>query len=144
MTTQMPPENNSQHVPQQNQPHKRFANHTERREWAFTSERKFLHTPVGLFLLGAFLGELSPDPTDAIHFWLQSHVFNNPHISKGWLAFLQVFDWYFMSAAYFLLLLIIAYFLHVKKVNTIKRLTVIGGLLGIGVVVGILAKFILG
>lgn len=112
--------------------------------WYFESERKFLHTPVGLFLLGAFLGELSPDPTDAIHFWLQDHVFNNPAISKTTLAILQIFDWYFMSAFYFLLLLVVAYILHVKKVNTIKRLTIVGGIIGVGVVIGIVAKFISG
>ncbi len=105
----------------------------------FTSEEKFLKTPVGIFLLGAFLGELAPDPTDAIHFWLQRHVF--PILSGTKLALLQVFDWYFMSAFYFLLLLILAYFLHVRKVNTVKRITLIGGILAIGVVIGIFAGF---
>ncbi len=98
-------------------------------------------TPVGIFLLGAFLGELSPDPTDAIHFWLQAHMLNNPAISASTRAFLQIFDWYFMSALYFLLLLILAYILHIRKVDTVKRITVIGGILSIGVVIGILAKF---
>lgn len=101
-----------------------------------TPEAKFLKTPVGIFLLGAFLGELSPDPTDAIHFWLQEHVLNNPSYSVGFRAGLQVFDWYFMSASYFLLLLIIAYFLHVKKVGTVKRFIIIFGLLGTGVAIG--------
>ena len=107
----------------------------------FTSEEKFLKTPVGIFLLGAFLGEMAPDPTDAIHFWLQSHVFNNPLVPTSTKAFLEVFDWYFMSALYFLLLLIVAYFLHVKKVNTVRRVTLIGGIIGVGVVIGVLAKF---
>ncbi len=87
--------------------------------WSLTPEEKFLKTPVGIFLLGAFLGELSPDPTDAIHFWLQEHVLNNPNIIASTRTLLQVFDWYFMSALYFLLLLILAYFLHIKKVNTV-------------------------
>jgi hypothetical protein len=108
----------------------------------FSSEEKFLRTPVGIFLLGAFLGELAPDPTDAIHFWLQGHVFNNPALSKSFLAFLQVFDWYFMSASYFLILLILAYILHIKRVGTIKRISLIGGILGIGAVMGILAQFV--
>jgi hypothetical protein len=116
-----------------------WLNHVK--SWHMESERKFLKTPVGIFLLGAFLGELAPDPTDAIHFWLQEHVLHNPNISKPMLAFLQVFDWYFMSALYFLLLLIIAYILHVRRVKVIKRITVVGGILGIGVVIGILAKF---
>ena len=103
-------------------------------------EEKFLKTPVGIFLLGCFLGELSPDPTDAIHFWLQNHILNNPAISTGLKAFLEVFDWYFMSACYFLILLIIAYFLHIKKVSVVKRLSIVGGLISIGVVVGILAQ----
>ncbi len=105
-------------------------------------EQKFLKTPVGIFLLGAFLGELSPDPTDAIHFWLQQHVLNNPDIAASTRAYLQVFDWYFMSASYFLLLLIIAYFLHIKKVNTVKRITIFGGIISIGVVIGLLAQFL--
>jgi hypothetical protein len=109
----------------------------------FASEEKFLKTPVGIFLLGAFLGELAPDPTDAIHFWLQQYILTH-QVNKTLLTMLQIFDWYFMSALYFLLLLIIAYFLHVKKVGTIKRITFIGGILGIGVVIGIVARFLLG
>jgi hypothetical protein len=105
-------------------------------------EEKFLKTPVGIFLLGAFLGELSPDPTDAIHFWLQEHVLNNPAVSAGTRAFLQVFDWYFMSACWFLLLLILAFFLHIRKVHTVKRITIVGGILAIGLVIGIFAQFL--
>jgi amino acid transporter len=114
---------------------------THVKKW-FSSEEKFLKTPVGIFLLGAFLGELSPDPTDAIHFWLQEHVLNNPAVAQATRAWLQVFDWYFMSASYFLLLLIIAYILHIRKINTVKRITLVGGIVGIGIVVGLLAKFI--
>lgn len=112
-------------------------------EW-FRPEERFLKTTVGTFLLGAFLGELAPDPTDAIHFWLQEHVLNNPNISSGTRAVLQVYDWYFMSASYFLLLLVFAYFLHVKKVETVKRITIIGGILGLGVVIGIVAALVTG
>jgi hypothetical protein len=110
----------------------------------FTSEERFLKTPVGIFLLGATLGELAPDPTDAVHFWLQRYVFTNPHLSKPLLAFLQIFDWYFMSASYFFLLLVLAYVLHIRKVGTLRRITIIGGVLGIGVVIGILAQFLIG
>ncbi|MFZ3020014.1 MAG: hypothetical protein WA051_00645 [Minisyncoccia bacterium] len=108
----------------------------------FTSEEKFLKTPVGIFLLGAFLGELAPDPTDAIHFYLQEHVLNNPAVAQNMRAFLQVFDWYFMSAFYFLFLLILAYVLHINKVRSVKRITLIGGVLSIGAVIGILAQFL--
>ncbi|HVY72854.1 MAG TPA: hypothetical protein VG984_02305 [Candidatus Paceibacterota bacterium] len=105
----------------------------------FTSEEKFLKTPVGIFLLGAFLGELAPDPTDALHFWLQEHVLNNPAYSAGFRAAIQVFDWYFMSASFFLILLILSYFLHVKKVSSVKRVIIVGGILAVGIVIGILA-----
>lgn len=108
--------------------------------WRLEKEERFLRTPVGIFLLGAFLGELSPDPTDAIHFWLQNHILNNPDFSPAFKAGLEIFDWYFMSACYFLLLLILAYVMHIKKVKVMKRVTVVGGLLGIGVAVGILAQ----
>jgi len=108
----------------------------------FTSEEKFLKTPVGIFLLGCFLGELAPDPTDAIHFYLQEHVLNNPAVSQSMRAFLQVFDWYFMSAFYFLFLLILAYILHINKVKSVKRITLVGGVLSIGAVIGILAQFL--
>jgi amino acid transporter len=110
--------------------------------WNLEREEKFLRTPVGIFLLGAFLGELSPDPTDAIHFWLQNHVLNNPAISPAFKAGLEVFDWYFMSASYFLLLLILAYFLHIRRVSIVKRLTIVGGIISIGVVIGILAQLL--
>jgi hypothetical protein len=110
--------------------------------WYLADERKFLKTPVGIFLLGAFLGELAPDPTDALHFWLQEHVLNNPVIAPGVRAALQIFDWYFMSAAYFLLLLVLAYVLHIRKINTVRRITLVGGILGIGVVIGIIAGLV--
>lgn len=111
--------------------------------WYLVPEERFLKTPVGLFLLGAFLGELSPDPTDAVHFWLQEKVFTNPHLPTSLLVFLKIFDWYFMSACYFLLLLVFAYILHVRKVNTVRRITIVGGILGIGAAIGILFRFLL-
>ncbi len=119
----------------------RFKHHIEK---LFSSEEKFLRTPVGIFLLGAFLGGLTPDPTDAVHFWLQEHILNNPAIAQSTRALIQVFDWYFLSGTYFLLLLILAYILHINKVDTVKRLTLIGGILGIGAVIGILAQFLKG
>lgn len=105
----------------------------------FAPEEKFLKTSIGIFLLGCFFGELAPDPTDAIHFYLQEYIF--PKLSGFSLAFLQVFDWYFLTASYFLLLLILAYVLHIKKVDTVKRIAIIGGILGIGAVIGILFRF---
>lgn len=107
----------------------------------FRPEKKFLKTHIGIFLLGCFLGELAPDPTDAIHFWLQANVFTNPTIPKWLLVSLQIYDWYFMTATYFLLLLILAYILHIKKVNVVKRITIIGGIVGIGAVIGLLFRF---
>ncbi len=112
------------------------------KDWGFGPEERFLKTPVGIFLLGAFLGELAPDPTDALHFWLQEHVLNNPAYSAALRAMLQVFDWYFMSALYFLLLLVLAYFLHIKKVSTVRRVTIIAGIVSIGVAVGLIAQFL--
>lgn len=108
----------------------------------FSSEEKFLKTPVGIFLLGAFLGELAPDPTDAIHFWLQVHVFTNPTLPTPLVVALQIFDWYFMSALFFLVLLIFAYILHIRKVSTVRRITIMGGILAIGAVIGILSQFL--
>jgi hypothetical protein len=116
----------------------------ERYKAWFSSEEKFLKTPVGIFLLGAFLGELSPDPTDAVHFWLQERVFNDPHVPAPFLVGLQIFDWYFMSASFFLFLLILAYILHIKKVSTVRRLTIVGGILGVGAAIGIIARFVIG
>jgi len=106
-------------------------------------EKKFLRTGIGIFLLGCFLGELAPDPTDAIHFYLQQNVFTNPTIPKWLLASLQIYDWYFLTATYFLLLLILAYILHIKKVDVVKRIIIIGGILGLGAVIGILFRFFL-
>ncbi len=108
----------------------------------FTSEEKFLKTPVGVFLLGAFLGTLAPSLTDPIHFWLVEHVLNNPAYSTRARAFFQILDWYFLDSLFYFLLLVLAYILHIKKVNTVKRITVVGSILGVGVVIGIIAKFI--
>jgi hypothetical protein len=110
--------------------------------WNLGQEEKFLKTPVGIFLLGAFLGELSPDPTDAIHFWLQNHVFTNPSLSSSFKAVLEVFDWYFLTAGYFLFLLVCAYFLHIRKVQVVQRVTVIGGIISIGIVIGLIAQMV--
>lgn len=110
--------------------------------WDFKKEEKFLKTPVGIFLLGAFLGELSPDPTDAIHFWIQNHVLNNDSISALNKAIIELFDWYLLTASYFLLLLILAYLLHIRRVSAVKRFTIFGGIISIGIVVGILAKLL--
>ena len=110
----------------------------------FTSEEKFLKTPVGIFLLGAFLSQLVPDPTDAIHYWLQEHILNNPAYPAGLRVFLQIFDWNFMSACYVLILLVLAYFLHIKNVSAIRRITLIASILSIGAAVGILSQFVLG
>ncbi len=107
----------------------------------FKPEKKFLKTSIGLFLLGCFIGELMPDPTDAIHFYLQNSVM--PKLSGWHLAILQIFDWYFLTASYFFLLLILAYILHIKKVDIVKRITIIGGILGIGVVIGLLFQFVI-
>jgi hypothetical protein len=116
---------------------------TMKKRWKdlFKPEEKFLKTTVGIFLLGCFLGELAPDPTDAIHFYLQQHVFNNPNLSKPLLAFLQIYDWYFLTASYFFLLLVLAYVLHIRKVDTVKKITIIGGLLALGAVIGLLFQF---
>ena len=111
--------------------------------WSLEKEEKFLKTPVGIFLLGGFLGTLSPSPADAIHFWLQNHVLNNPNLSHSVKALLQVVDWYFLDSAYFLLLLVVAYFFHIRKVSTVKRATWIGGFLSIGIVIGIIAQVFL-
>lgn len=115
--------------------------HKKIHRW-FASEEKFLKTPVGIFLLGACLGELAPDPTDAIHFWLQERIFTNPTIPSSILVPLQIFDWYFMTASYFFLLLIIAYLLHINKVSTVQRVTIFGGIISIGLVIGIVARFV--
>lgn len=111
--------------------------------WSIEKEEKFLKTPVGLFLLGGFLGTLSPSPADAVHFWLQNHVLNNPSLGHATKALIQLADWYFLDSAYFLLLIVIAYFLHIRKVSIVKRVTLIGGILSVGVVVGILAQLFL-
>ncbi len=111
--------------------------------WHLEKEVKFFRTPVGIFLLGGFLGTLSPSPADAIHFWLQNHVLNNPTLSHTTKALLQVIDWYFLDSAYFLVLIVIAYSLHIRKVSVVKRVTLIGGVLGVGVAIGILAQVFL-
>lgn len=111
--------------------------------WNLEKEGKFLKTPVGIFLLGGFAGMLSPSPTDAIHFWLQNHVLNNPSLNHTTKVLLEVVDWYFLDSAYFLLLLVIAYFLHIRKVSVVKRVSLIGGIISFGVVIGILAQLFL-
>jgi len=103
--------------------------------------KSFLKTPVGLLLLGAFLGELAIDPTDPIHFWLQRYILEHT-FSKGMYTFLQIFDWYLLTASWYFLLLILAWILHIKKVSTIKIITIIGSIVGLGFVIGFFLRFL--
>lgn len=103
----------------------------------------FFKTSVGIFLLGSIVGTLIPSPVDPIHFYLINNIIPNI-TNKISLISWQIFDWYFLDASYFILLLILAYVLHIKKVSTIKKISILAGVLGVGAVIGILGKILLG
>ncbi|VVB83380.1 Uncharacterised protein [uncultured archaeon] len=103
---------------------------------------KFFKTHIGVFLLGAFVGTLAPSPVDPIYFYLENYVV--PHLTGIGKVGLQIFDWYILDALWYLALMGIAFILHIKEVNVAKKITVIGGIAGLGIVIGIISKIALG
>jgi hypothetical protein len=102
----------------------------------------FFRTSMGIFLAGCFLGTFVPSPVDPIYFYLENYVI--PTLTGAWKILLEIFNWYFLDALYYLLLMGIAYILHIKKVSIAKKITVIGGIAGIGIAIGILSKILIG
>ena len=103
---------------------------------------KFFKSAIGIFLLGAFVGTLAPSPIDPIYFYLENYVV--PHLTGIAKIALQLFDWYILDALWWLVLMIIAFILHIKKVAVAKKISVIGGIAGLGIVIGIISKVVLG
>ena len=103
---------------------------------------KFFKSAIGIFLLGAFVGTLAPSPIDPIYFYLENYVV--PHLTGITKVSLQLFDWYILDALWWLVLMIIAFILHIKKVAVAKKISVIGGIAGLGIVIGIISKVIMG
>jgi hypothetical protein len=101
----------------------------------------FLKTSIGIFLAGCFLGTLAPSPIDPIYFYLENYVV--PHLQGIGKVSLQIFDWYVLDSSYYLLLMGLAYVLHIKKVSVAKKITVIGGIAGLGIVIGIIARVLI-
>jgi hypothetical protein len=101
----------------------------------------FFTTSIGIFLAGCFLGTLAPSPVDPIYFYLENYVV--PHLTGIWKVLLQIFNWYILDSLYYLLLMGLAYVLHIKKVSIAKKITVIGGIAGLGIVIGIIARLLL-
>ena len=103
---------------------------------------KFFKSAIGIFLLGAFVGTLAPSPIDPIYFYLENYVV--PHLTGIAKVSLQLFDWYILDALWWLVLMIIAFILHIKKVAVAKKISVIGGIAGLGIVIGIISKVVMG
>jgi hypothetical protein len=101
----------------------------------------FLKTGIGIFLAGCFLGTLAPSPVDPIYFYLENYVV--PNLTGGWKIALEIFNWYILDSLYYLLLMGLAYVLHIKKVSIAKKITVIGGIAGLGIVIGIITRILL-
>jgi len=105
-------------------------------------KEKFFKTHIGVFLLGAFIGTLAPSPVDPIYFYLENYVV--PHLAGLGKVLLQIFDWYVLDALWYLALMGIAFILHIKNVDIAKKITVVGGIAGLGIVIGIISKVALG
>ena len=105
-------------------------------------KNKFFKSAIGIFLLGAFIGTLAPSPVDPIYFYLENYVV--PHLTGIARVGLQIFDWYILDALWYLVLMGIAFVLHIKKVDVAKKITIIGGIAGLGIVIGIISKIVMG
>ena len=106
-------------------------------------KQKFLKTSIGIFLLGMLTAEIMPSIIDPIHFWLQKYILDNASIiSQKMLIFLNILDWYFLEAFFVLLLILIAYILHIKKKKTIEIIITIGAIMGISIVIGLFWRFL--
>jgi hypothetical protein len=103
---------------------------------------KFFKSTIGIFLLGCFIGTLAPSPVDPLYFYLENYIV--PHLTGIAKIGLQIFDWYILDALWYLALMGIAFILHIKQVSIAKKITVIGGIAGLGVVIGIISKIAIG
>jgi hypothetical protein len=102
---------------------------------------KFFKTKMGIFLGGCFLGTLVPSITDPIYFYLENYVV--PNLTGTSKILLQIFNWYVLDALYYLFLIGLAYFLHIKKVSIIKKLSIIGGIVGLSIAIGIISRILM-
>lgn len=103
------------------------------------TETKFFKTSVGLLLTGWIAGDILPSLTDPLHFWLQNYIFtHSAAISKTWFITLQILDWYVLDVTLPLILLLIAYIMHIRNTKTIKKIAVIGSIVGASAVIGII------
>lgn len=104
---------------------------------------QFFKTPVGLLLAGAFLGTLLPTGSDPFHFMLQNYLYTH-EISKQAYTVWQIVDYYFLDSAWYLILGIIAWVMHIRKVKTMRIVMNISIIAGIAAAIGIITKFIIG
>ena len=103
---------------------------------------KFFKSAIGIFLLGAFVGTLAPSPIDPIYFYLENYVVT--HLTGVSKVALQLFDWYILDALWWLILMGIAFILHIRKVSVAKKISVMGGIAGLGIVIGIISRVVMG
>ena len=101
---------------------------------------KFFKSIVGLMLLGAFLGTLTPSLIDPIHFYIVNYVL--PNLTGASKIFWEIFDWYLLDALYYLFLMGIAFVLEIKKASHMKKILILGGIIGLGIVVGIIGRIL--
>jgi len=99
------------------------------------------------FFAGTFIGELMPDPTDPIHFYLIAH----PELFSTWPRWAKAIylfaDWYLLSASFMFLLFILAWFMGHKKLGKPIVFIELVGLLMIimiTIVAGMLVTYALG
>lgn len=64
-----------------------------------------------IFLLGMVIGELAPEPTDFIYFLAQHYQWIQDNIG------LSVFIWYYLSASFYAILLVISIFLYKNRIG---------------------------
>jgi hypothetical protein len=78
------------------------------------------------FLVGMIVGEMLPDISDAVYFYF---VKNPPNLS-GWqkVAF-NVFIWYFLTASFYCIFLILAYFMKLGGLSVRSAVNLLGILL---------------
>ncbi len=101
----------------------------------------FITTPIGMILLAAIIADFLPSPTDPFHFIIQNYLYK--HKFKRWkFELIQIFDWYVLDTLWWIFLFLIAWIMTINNNQMITIITTVATILGIGVLIGVIFRFI--
>jgi hypothetical protein len=100
------------------------------------------NTGAGIFLIGAVVGVLIPQPLDFFYFLIQNWLYTHPDISKISFILINIFTWYILDSLWYLGLFLLAYYMDIKSVSRVKMITTIAIIISLGAIIGIIWRFL--